>query len=392
MTSTPEPLLSYLKPLEEAVRELANTWRPDDPRYQADVYRQILMQFSYGYFAFFHADAAHPDWAPLWNPVYTLQPNPDDIYLYCPISSDYRYRISGNRGTTKMLTINTQLSNAGFPWENDTTGTYYHDIDDGDLKIGPGGEFELLLSVERPAGHQGNWLKIEPGARVLMTRYRSYDWEHEVDPVMSIECLDPVPPKPRLSPDEIHERIEHMARMPVRALRLFYGMQNAVKQRVGVNVFEPVRYGGALSRQVYLPAVFEFDEDEALILETDLPPTRRYWNFQLNDPYFDAVEYVYRLSSTNGHFAKVSPDGRFRAVISLKDPGVPNWLDPAGFTEGTIYGRWYDCDTCPTPTLKRVKFSRIREYLPDDTATVTATERADELRRRVRACQRRRRW
>ena len=392
MTSTPEPLLSYLKPLEDAVHELANTWRPNDPHYQADVYRQILMQFSYGYFAFFHADAAHPDWAPLWNPVYTLQPNPDDIYLYCPISSDYRYRISGNRGTTKMLTINTQLSNAGFPWENDTTGTYYHDIDDGDLQIGPGGEFELLLSAERPAGHRGNWLKIEPGARVLMTRYRSYDWEHEVDPVMSIECLDPVPPKPRLSPDEIHERIGHMARMPVRALRLFYGMQNAVRQRVGVNVFEPVRYGGALSRQVYLPAVFEFDQDEALILETDLPSTRRYWNFQLNDPYFDAVEYVYRLSSTNGHFAKVSADGRFRAVISLTDPGVPNWLDPAGFTEGTIYGRWYDCDSCPTPTLKRVKFSRIREYLPSDTPTVTAAERADEVRRRVRACQKRRRW
>ncbi|HEX4376290.1 MAG TPA: DUF1214 domain-containing protein [Steroidobacteraceae bacterium] len=392
MPSAIEPLLCYLKPLEDAVRELANTWRPNDPRYQADVYRQILMQFSYGYFAFFHADPAHPDWAPLWNPVYTLQPNPDDIYLYCPISSDYRYRISGKRGTTKMLTIDTQLSNAGLPWDNDTTGTYYHDIDDGDLKIDPDGEFELLLSVERPAGHHGNWLKIEPGARVLMTRYRSYDWEHEVDPVMSIECLDPVPLKQRLSPEAILERLDHMAQMPVRALRLFYGMQNAIKQRVGVNVFEPVRYGGALSRQVYLPAVFEFDEAEALILETDLPPTRRYWNFQLNDPYFDAVEYVYRLSSTNGHFAKVSSDGRFRAVISLTDPGVPNWLDPAGFTEGTIYGRWYDCDTCPTPTLRRVKFSQIREHLPDDTPTVNAAERAAELSRRVRACQRRRRW
>ena len=79
------PLFEYLEPLNEAVAEIANTWRPDDPEYRADVYRQIMMQFSYGYFAFFHADAEHPDWAPLWNPVYTLQPNPDDIYLYCPI-------------------------------------------------------------------------------------------------------------------------------------------------------------------------------------------------------------------------------------------------------------------------------------------------------------------
>jgi Protein of unknown function (DUF1214) len=392
MTPTLKPLLSYLEPLEEAVRELANTWRPNDPQYQADVCRQIVMQFSYGYFAFFHADPAHPDWAPLWNPVFTLQPNPDDIYLYCPISSEYRYRVTGNRGTVKMLTIDTQYSNAGMPWENDTTGNYYHDIDDRDLQIEINGDFEILLSVDRPRGHKGNWLKIEPGAHVLMTRYRSYDWEHEIDPVMSIECLDPVPLKPRLTLEQIVERLDHMAHMPARALKLFYGMQNAVKQRVGVNVFEPVRYGGALSRQVYLPAVFEFEDDEALILETDLPRTRRYWNFQLNDPYFNAVEYVYRLSSTNGHFAKISSDGRFHAVICLTDPGVPNWLDPAGFTQGTIYGRWYDCDSSPTPTLKRVKLSQIRAHLPQDTPFVTTQERAAELRRRVLACQKRRRW
>jgi hypothetical protein len=392
MTQEIGPLFDYLKPLQEAVDEIANTWRPDDPEYRADVYRQIMMQFSYGYFAFFHADPEHPDWAPLWNPVYTLQPNPDDIYLYCPISSEYQYRITGNRGSVKMFLLDTQLSLTGMPWENDTTGAYYHDIDDGDLQLEPNGDFELLVSTERPAGHTGNWLKIEPGARVLMTRYRSYDWENEIDPVMSIECLNPTGLKKRLTPEEILERIDHMAWMPVRATKLFYAMQNAIRSSAGVNVFQPVRLGGALVRQIYLPAVFEFEDDEALILETELPATRRYWNFQLNDPYFNAVEYVYRLSSTNGHFAKVSSDGKFRAVISLEDPGVPNWLDTAGFKQGTIYGRWYDCDSHPTPTLKRVKFAEIRNHMPADTPTVTPEQRAEELRRRVRACQRRRRW
>lgn len=385
-------ILDHLKPLEEAVAEIANTWRPDDPEYRADVYRQIMMQLSYGYFAFFHADAEHPDWAPLWNPVYTLQPNPDDIYRYCPISSDYRYRIAGARGTVKMLTINTQAALSGMPGPLDHTGEFYADLDDGDLQIDANGDFEVLLSAERPAGHTGNWLQIKPGAVALMTRCRSYDWENEVDPVLSIECLNPKGLKKRLTPEDILERIDHMAWSPIRSTKLFYGMQNAVKANVGVNVFEPVRYGGALSRQVYLPAVFEFEDDEALILETELPQARRYWNFQLNDPYFNAIEYVYRLSSTNGHYAKVSADGRFRAVISLKDPGVPNWLDPAGFKQGTIYGRWYDCDSSPTPTLKRVKFADLRDHLPADTPIVTPEERAEELRRRVRGCQRRRRW
>lgn len=392
MSQTIPPLAELLAPLEKAVGGIANTWRPDDPAYRADVYRQIMMQLSYGYFAFFHADAAHPDWAPLWNPVYTLQPNPDDIYYYCPISSDYRYRISGNRGSVFMMTFTTQLSLSGMPWENDVVGTYYNDIDSGDLQFGPDGSFELLLSTERPEGHTGNWLKIAPGARVLMTRYRSYDWISEVDPSMSIECLDPVPPKPRLTIEDILSRIDDMASMPLRCQQMFYAMQNGIRERAGVNVFEPVVLGGSFTRQVYLPAVFEFAADEALVIETEVPGEVRYWNFQLNDPYFNAVEYVYRLSSTNGHFAKLSSDGKFRAVISLEDPGVPNWLDPGGFTEGTIYGRWYDADSCPTPTLKRVRLAELRDHLPADTPVVTAAERSEELSRRVRACQRRRRW
>jgi hypothetical protein len=386
------PLFDYLKPLQAAVDQIANTWRPDDPEYRADVYRQIMMQFSYGYFAFFHADPEHPDWAPLWNPVYTLQPNPDDIYLYAPISSDYSYKISGNRGTVKMITIGTNQMSSGFPGERDLSAKYYNDIDDEQMEFDAKGDFELLLSTDRPAGHTGNWLKVAPGAAAIMVRYRRYDWENETDPVMSVECLNPVGLKKRLTPEEILERIDHMAWMPARAMQLFYKMQNAVRDSVGVNVFEPTQYGGGLTRQIYLPAVFEFEDDEALIVETELPAVRRYWNFQLNDPYYNAVEYVYRLSSTNGAMATISSDGKFRAVISLEDPGVPNWLDPAGFKQGTIYGRWYDCDSHPVPTMKRVKFAALRDHLPSDTPVITPEQRAEELRRRVRACQRRRRW
>src|SRR4029077_6402913 len=132
------------------------------------------------------------------------------------------------------VTFTTQLSLAGFPWENDLVGTYYNDIDSGDLAVDADGNFELLLSTERPEGHSGNWLKIAPGARVLMTRYRSYDWENEVDPQMSIECLNPSGLKKRLSPEEILERIDHMAAMPARATKLFYAMQNGIRERVGV--------------------------------------------------------------------------------------------------------------------------------------------------------------
>ncbi|HMP55046.1 MAG TPA: hypothetical protein PKD92_00540 [Novosphingobium sp.] len=391
MTEISPRILDHLAALEGAVANLKDTWRPDDPAYRADVYRQTMTSLSYAYFAYFHATPEHPDWGPLWNPVYTLQPNPDDIYVMTPIRGDLTYRLSGNRGSAKILSITTQAAQSG-SYDTMPVPNAHNEVDTNDLGIALGEDFEILFSAERPAGHKGHWAPLHPQAGYMYLRYRMYDWEREVDPVLSIECLDPVPPKPRLTPDEIIARIEEMAKFPARKTKMYYPMQNGVKDRVGFNMFEPVRYPGALVKQTYWPACFQLEEDEALIIETEIPESAPYWNIQLNDPYFNALEYVYRLSSTNGAMAKLSSDGRFRAVIALTDPGVPNWLDPAGYTEGGIYGRWYECSSEPVPTITRVKLADLRAHLPADTPVVTPEQRRDELARRVRACQRRRRW
>lgn len=384
-------ILAYLQDLEGAVDNLKDTWRPEDPAYRADVYRQTMTSLSYAYFMYFHADAEHPDWAPLWNPVYTLQPNPDDIYVQSPIRGDLTYRVSGNRGTCKILSFTTQAALSGTVDEMPRPGGH-NELDTNDLGIPLGEDFSIIFSAERPTGYDGHWAPIDLAARGMYLRYRMYDWENEVDPVLSIECLGPVGPKPRLTPEEILHRIREMAKFPARKTRLYYQMQNGVKERVGFNVFEPVRYPGALVKQTYWPACFQLADDEALIIETEIPGRAPYWNVQLNDPYFNALEYVYRLSSTNGAMARLSSDGKYRGVIALTDPGVPNWLDPAGYNEGGIYGRWYDCDSEPVPTIRRVKLAELRDHLPEDTPVVTPEQRAEEIRRRVVACQRRRRW
>jgi hypothetical protein len=383
-------ILDYLADLRSADQTIAETWCPDDPSYRADMYQQMMMNLSFAYFAYFQADPEHPDWAPLWNPVYRDQPNPDDIYFYAPVRGDLTYRVSGNRGTCRLLIFSTQTGLSGLV-DNPAENGHHVDFDDRALNIGPDGEFAILFSAEHPAGFSGNWGRMDPRADNMMVRCRMWDWTKERDPQLSIECLSPVPLKPRLTPEQIIDRIKEMAKFPGRANKFFLGWQNAVKQHVGFNVFEPARYPG-MSKQVYWPAVFRFNPDEALIIETEMPKTVHYWNIQLNDPYFNALEYVYRLSSINGSTAKIGSDGKLRAVISLEDPGVPNWLDPAGYTEGGIYGRWYDADTSPTPIINRVPLAKLRKYLPHDTATVTKEERATQLRERVRAAQRRRRW
>jgi hypothetical protein len=383
-------IVEHLAGLKTAEAELANTWRPDDPAYRADLYRQIMMNLSFGYFVYFTADAEHPDWSPLYNPVFACQPNPDDIYLFSPLRSDLTYRVSGNRGTVSKLIFVTQKGIPGtLPRAEDYTAV--NSLDDQDFEVGPDGEFEIIFSAKRPDGYTGNWSELKPGADVIFSRYRMIDWINERDPQMSIECLDRVPPKPRLTPEQIVERIEQMAAVPANQNKIFYRMQNDIKEKVGYNVIDPIRIPG-LTKQLYWPAVFQLKDDEALIIETPMPKHRPYWNIQLNDPLFNAVEYVYRISSINEATAWVAPDGVLRAVIAMEDPGVANWLDPYGYNEGTLYGRWYNCDSMPIPTIKRVPLAELRAHLPKETPIVTLEQRAEQLRARVRACQRRRRW
>jgi hypothetical protein len=73
-------------------------------------------------------------------------------------------------------------------------------------------------------------------------------------------------------------------------------------------------------------------------------------------------------------------------------PAYRIWLDPAGCKEGTIYGRWYDCDPNPMPVIKRVPLAELRKHLLADMPVVTPQERAEKLLAPVRAAQRRRRW
>jgi hypothetical protein len=384
-------ILPYLADLDLAVQELAKTWKPNDTAYRADVYRQIMMNLSYAYFLHFHADPEHPDWLPFENPVFADQPNPDTLYVLSPIRGDLTYRISGNRGTCHSVVFSTTNRTAG-TFDNLSDVSDANTFDMKGMKVEADGEFELILSAKRPDGYTGNWAPLTPKMAYLMVRYVMLDWAKERDPQISIECLDKAPPKKRLTPEEIIERIRLMAKVPVHMDRGFFAYQNSVRDRAGgVNKFILFDQQG-VEFQTYWPAAFEFSPGEALIVETDLPKVRPYWNLQLNDPYFNCIEYVYRLSSTNGAMAHVASDGRFYGVVALEDPGVPNWLDTAGYTEGTFWGRWYDCDSKPLPTLKRVPLAKVRDYLPKDTPHVTPEQRAEELRARVRACQRRRRW
>lgn len=383
----------YVDLLRPAGELIAKTLTPDSPQMQADLCRQLAMNLSQGYFLYCQATPEHPDFAPFENSVFLLQPNPDAVYHYAPVSGDGVYRVVGNRGTIPVAGFATGkvMIGMGLP-----PGPGYDNYDVDDLTLGPDGSFEVVFSAERPAGHTGDWRRLHPEARFLLLRQFSYDWGRERDARVAIERLDTPPLKPRRTPADID-----------RELRALFGTYVGCLSQTGIGAVARVQAGGWVNRfhlhdfhelgnggswpQAYYECVYELAPDEALILETELPEKHHYWNVQVVDALWNQVELVHRQSSLNGHQAVLDADGRFRAVLSLEDPGVPNWLDAGGHTRGMLIGRWYRCSSHPTPTLTKVKLADVRRHLPA-TPLVTAEQRMAQLRERRIGAQLRRRW
>jgi len=381
--------VEMLKPLENLI-DL--TWKPDDAQYRADFYRQLLMNLSYAYIQYFQSNPDHPEFMPLWNSVYLFQPNPDDVYYYAPLDGRKRYRIVGDRGTIHMINFQFGCGMMGMvePGGGEQHSSY---LDGRDIAVDSHGRFDILLAPEKPEGFTGTWHPIREDVDCVMVRMRSYDWGNEADTRMAIECLDAPLQKRRMPVAEIDEKLRGALTLPERLNPLFYGFQNRTLERVGKNTFELEPFSDTgLAEQIYWACVFEIAEDEALIVETDLPDIRPYWNIQVNDPYFNAVEFVYRQTSLNGHTAWIDGDGKFRAVLAHRDPGVANWLDTGGFAEGTLFGRWMQCNSHPLPKTTRVKLAVLRSHLPDDTKWVSDEEREEALRNRRIGAQLRRKW
>jgi len=115
------------------------------------------------------------------------------------------------------------------------------------------------------------------------------------------------------------------------------------------------------------------------------PPDCHYWSFALGNGYWESLDWSRRQSSLNDRQAVLDADGVFRAVISQRDPGVPNWLDPQGHAQGTLFGRYLRTRDMPEPVLRAVPFEELLHCLPEATPRVSSRERSAALRGRFLA-------
>jgi hypothetical protein len=381
--------LDRLMPAGEAVMQTVP--HPTDPRARQETWKVMMAAIANAYIQSVYGNADYPEFTSPYNMALNLMaPEPSYMYTWTPINSAGIYRIRGFRNTARFVELSLL---AGYFADGTDKGTVAR-LSLDSLELGPDTSFELTMSRERPAGHQGNWFAVPAAATNLLVRSAAYDWVNERDAMLAIERLDVPASPPRPSAEEIAARLATIAvwvaKAPVRGYERFAALEaQGMRNKLLVHGYQSM--GGAIG-QVYLEGLYDIAEDEALLVETEIPKVCRYWGFLVTDDQFGTVDWMNRQSSLNGFQAKLDADGKFRGVIAARDPGVPNWLDTGGHLYGIVQGRWNEADSSPTPTVKRVKLAELRAHLPPDTPVVSAQARDASLRQRRMGAQFRRRW
>jgi hypothetical protein len=297
---------------------------------------------------------------------------PDCIYTRAVLRGGESYRLFGNRGTARYVGLQTM---------NGIAATANELVDE--LEVDGDGNFEVVLSAEERAG---NWMRIDGDHPTLTVRHFFYDWDIEVASSLRIERLG----------DAVAANGGSVDRKIAVSRQLV-----ALGDFVHDNLAFFLQFGAAPPLNGFLPPIdrtdmgaaaenkpvigrWELRPDEALIVEVE-PPEGIYWSFSIGNPWWETIHYGRHQSSLNAHQVAVDSDGLVRVVLCEGDPGVANWLDTAGHSNGPIILRCVRTKTAPTPTTRIVPFEQVAAELPSDTTRVTPQERSSILTARRRA-------
>ena len=305
--------------------------------------------------------------------------NPDNLYTSALLAEAGRYRIHGHRGSHALLSL--QLLDA-YPVVG--LGRDLAVIDLDALGIRPGQDFEVFLGGP---SRDGLWFPMPTGAKALLARQTYADWQSETASRIAIERLDR--PAAQVAPEEAAATVGDYL---LSASKTWNEVYLPGLRRLPLNSLPPPRPSdtgaGGLGGQVSVMARYRVGRGEALVI-TVKDSGAPYQALQVGDPWFVTPHFVAHQASLNQAQAVRDADGLLRFVLSLEDPGVANWIDPAGFSEGYLFMRWQGLgrslrpDEAPRAELMPV--AELGSRLPASTRRISADERAAQLRRREAA-------
>ena len=333
---------------------------PQDPFNQAEGYRYLSRLARAGLTAFIeHADPKAPVMHRVVNETTKLgADNPDNFYLTAALNGNHEYKITGQRNSIAYLSFGTQSGNYGEGGGLPPTGH----IEAEQIELDENGYFELILSRNPQSG---NWLPMKPETGTLVVRQTFLDRETETPAELNIariNCPDADRRPSPLTPAELDEGLKKAGALVMGAPLLFAKWARDFKKHSNeLPRFDPQvsLAAGGDPNIAYYHSHWAIAQDEALVIEVK-PPQCEYWNFQLNNYWMESLDYRHHRIHTNKHLARYEDDGSVRLIVAHDDPGLPNWLETAGHTSGTMCFRWVRATEHPQPQTRLVEMSSLR--------------------------------
>ena len=297
---------------------------------------------------------------------------PDCLYLNASLRAGETYRLSGHRGTARYVGLQTM---------NGIAAVANCLVDD--LAMEADGGFEVILSAD---SHEGNWLPLAGEHPTLTVRNFFYDWDTESPASLTIHRIGAAVEDPgrQIAVDtSVARQLYALGEFVYDNLKFFLDFGAMPQPNSFLAPMDMTEMGAAAENRPVIGR-FELEPDEALILEV-APPQGVYWSISLGNPWLETINYGRHQSSLNGHQTVVDPDGMARFVIASRDPGVANWLDTAGHSNGAMLLRCVRTQSAPVPDVRMVKFDEIISALPAETVMTTTEDRAKVIAARRRA-------
>ncbi|KPH64446.1 DUF1214 domain-containing protein [Novosphingobium sp. ST904] len=387
---------SFCEQLKQAGQSAFKDANPANPLQRADAFRFLTQNLGQAFdLALETRDPAFPQIHPFTTPTMKLGGDLADFtYRQAWISGEHVYRLSGRRGTARWLNITVQgprpdtIPGTDWPSLHEPFG----DIPEANLfghQIETGADGTFAVTIGGPPRDR-NWLPTTPGSRKLFIR-EAFDAWGETPTTLTIERIGMATPRPLPSPAQMGEAMNWagdfvtglMRDWPEHAWRTSRG----VCDPASLNMFPADKAANDTSDakrgRMAAHMVWRLEPDEALIVEMDWHPG--FWLFGMGGALMGSMDFLHRPVSYTPARTKVDGDGIVRLILSHEDPGLHNWLDTQGFSDGNLTYRNLMSQQPATFRTRLVKAIELADHLPPGTARTSPDQRAELLRQRYRA-------
>jgi len=387
---------TFCEQLKQAGLSAFKDANPANPLQRADAFRFLTQNLGQAFgLALETHDPAFPQIHPFTTPTMKLGGDLADFtYRQAWISGDHVYRLSGKRGTARWLNVTVQGARPdkipGTDWPS--LHEPFGDIPEANLfghqvETDTDGRFEVTIGGPQ---QNRNWLPTTPGTRKLFIR-EAFDAWGETPTTLSIERIGMDSPRPLPPPPQMAEAMDWAGQFVTGLMRDWpehaWLTSRGVCDPASLNMFPADKAANDASDakrgRMAAHMVWHLEPDEALIVEMDWH--EGFWLFGMGGALMGSMDFLHRPVSYTPARTKVDEDGVVRLILAHRDPGLHNWLDTQGFSDGNLTYRNLMSQQPATFRTHLVKAAELANHLPKSTAKADPAARAIMLLERYRA-------